>query len=398
MKILIITAGVLPVPVSKGGAVETLVEYIIDENEKYKKLEIDLISCFENESLKMSEKYNNTKFYFVNRNEKNQKGLEFLGKVFNKIGFQNTVNLSNYDYLIGLKKIIKNNSYDKIIVENRSPYINFLKKITKDNLYLHLHNDYLNDKNPLAKEIYDSSAGILTVSDYIKKCVKTINKNDTKTKTLINCTNIDLFNKQKNLIYREELRKKLKIDKEDVVFLFSGRLTKEKGIKELLLAFKKLEAKNIKLLIIGSGWYGNNKKNKYQSELEEISFELKEKIIFTGFIPRDDVAKYHSVGDIAVVPSMWEEPAGLVVLEAQASGLPLIITNSGGIPELANEQSAIIVDKDIDVVNDLYKAMLFLLNNKEERILMGLKGRENAEKYNKKYYYDNFIELLEGLE
>ncbi|MGL5962786.1 MAG: glycosyltransferase family 4 protein [Fusobacteriaceae bacterium] len=397
MKILIITAGVLPVPVSKGGAVETLVEYIIDENEKYKKIDIELVSIFEDDALKMSQNYKNTKFYFIKRNSKIQYCLEFLNKVFNRIGLKRFINLQNYDYLVKLTKIIKNNHYDKIIIENRSPYVNYLKKITKDNLYLHLHNDYLNNSNSFAEKIYYNCSGILTVSDYIKNRVKTITKNDIKTKTLINCTNIDLFNKEKNNNYREQLRKKLKISEQDIVFLFSGRLTKEKGIKELLLAFEKLDQKNIKLLIIGSGWYGDNSNNKYQSELQKISLKLKDNIIFTGFIPRDDVAKYHSAADIALVPSMWEEPAGLVVLEAQASSLPLIITNSGGIPELVTKESAIVVNKEEDIVDSLHKAMLCLLKDKNKILQMGLKGRENAEKYNKKYYYDSFIKLLEEM-
>ncbi|WP_448820815.1 glycosyltransferase family 4 protein [Cetobacterium sp.] len=394
MKILIVSAGVLPIPVAKGGAVETLIEYLIDENEKYGLLELEVVSCLNDEAVNMSKKYKKTNFYFIKRRKFLTKTLSIINLITKKMGLNKFNDLENYDYLIGLKKIVKNNNYDKIIVENRSLYINYLKRKTKDNLYLHLHNDYLNNSNPLAKEIYDNSTGILTVSDYIKNCVKSINKNDTKTKTLINCTNVSLFNREKNNIYRKRLRRKLKINEEDIVYLFSGRLTREKGIKELLLAFEQLEEKNIKLLIIGSGWYGHNKKNKYQQELEELAVELKEKIIFTGFIARDEVAKYHSVADIAVVPSMWEEPAALVVLEAQASGLPLIITNSGGIPELVNEESAIIVNKENDVINNLYKAMLFLLKNGEKRVFMGIEGRKNAEKYDRKYYYYNFIRLL----
>lgn len=397
MKILFVTAGVLPVPVTKGGAVETLVEYIIDENEIERKLDIDLISCYDEKSFEKSKKYNKTKFYFIKKNNKIIKLLSICDKILKKLKIQKFQNISNYDYLLRFKKIIQENNYDKIIVENRSPYINFLKNITKDNLYLHLHNDYLNGNNSLADEIYNNCDGILTVSDYIKKCVYTVNKNDTKTKTLINCTNIELFNKEKNIKYRKELRKELKISEDDIVFLFSGRLTKEKGIKELLKAFQKVKEENVKLLILGSSWYGNSIKNKFQLELEEIVDNFKEKVIFTGFIDRDEVSKYHSIADIAVVPSIWEEPAALVVLEAQASGMPLILTNSGGIPELVSRDGSIIVEKNKNITENLYKAINTFIQDKDKILEMGKAARKNAEKYNKKYYYNNFIEIMKEI-
>ncbi|MCQ8212125.1 glycosyltransferase family 4 protein [Cetobacterium somerae] len=397
MKILFITAGVLPVPVTKGGAVETLVEYIIDENEVEKKLDIDLISYYDKKSFEKSKKYKKTNFYFIKRNNKITKLLGLFDRILKKIKLQRFQNIENYDYLFQLKKIVQENNYDKIIVENRSPYINYLKKITKDKLYLHLHNDYLNIKNPLADEVYNNCDGILTVSDYIKKCVYTINKNDTKTKTLINCTDTDLFNKEKNIVYRSKLREQLNISEKDFVFLYSGRLTQEKGIKELLKAFKNITDKSVKLLVLGSSWYGSNIKNKFQIELEELAVDLKDKIIFTGFIDRDNVARYHSIADVAIVPSMWEEPAGLVVLEAQASGMPVILTDSGGIPELANKNTSIIIKRDTEIIEKIYEAMNDFVMNKNKSLEMGKEARKNAEKHNKKYYYNNFIEIMKEI-
>lgn len=397
MKILFITAGVLPVPVTKGGAVETLVEYILDENEIEKKLNIEVISCYDRCALEKAKQYKKTKFYFIKRNNNLMKFLSLFNIILRKIKLKKFQNISNYDYLFQLKKIIKENKYDKIIVENRSPYINYLKNITKDKLYLHLHNDYLSLKNLEAQKIYDNCDGILTVSDYIKKCVYTLNEKDKKTQTLINCTNTELFNKEKNNKYRENLRKKLDIDKNDIVFLFSGRLTKEKGIKELLEAFQKIKENNVKLLILGSGWYGSNTKTKFQIELES-KIKYDNRIKFTGFIDRDEVSKYHSVGDVAIVPSMWEEPAALVVLEAQASGMPIILTNSGGIPELVTKETSNVIERNSNVIKNLYEAMLEFIKDRNKIYEMGKKARENAEKYNKKYYYNNFIKILKELE
>lgn len=65
--IAIVTAGALPVPNTKGGGVETLVQHFIDANEKYGKYKITLFSVYDDESYKKMAKYKNTKFIFIKK-------------------------------------------------------------------------------------------------------------------------------------------------------------------------------------------------------------------------------------------------------------------------------------------------------------------------------------------
>lgn len=396
MKILFITAGVLPIPVTKGGAVETLIEYIIDKNEEKSEIEIDVISCFEKMAFEKSKKYKQTKFYFCNRNLKIQSLLRVINKVFCKLGINKFRNIEDIFYLNQIKNIVKENNYDKIIVENRSSYINYLIKYTNSSLYLHLHNDYLNKKTLLSKEIFDNCDGILTVSEYIKRQVETIEKNDEKIKVLRNCINTELFDKEKHQKKRLEIRRKLKIENDDLVFLYSGRIVKEKGIKELLLAFDKIKNEKVKLLLLGSSNYGNNNKNMYQIDVENLAINLRDKVVFTGFIARDEVAEYHSAADIGVIPSIWEEPACLTVLEAQSSGLPIIATKSGGTAEMVNSKSGILIENNENIVSNLYEAMEYFIKNKNKIQDFGKEGRNNVLKYDANYYYANFIKIIRG--
>ena len=169
----------------------------------------------------------------------------------------------------------------------------------------------------------------------------------------------------------------------------------EKGIKELILAFKDIKTdKNIKLLIIGSSNFGLDTTNEYEYELQEISKEIKDNIIFTGFVHNDEVAKIHSIVDVAVVPSKCNEAAGIVVIEAISSGIPLIATNSGGIPEYIDKNNTILIENNIDLVRNLTDALNLLLNNDELFKKMNFNTRSNVKEYDNEFYYKNFINII----
>ena len=98
---------------------------------------------------------------------------------------------------------------------------------------------------------------------------------------------------------------------------------------------------------------------------------------------------------MAGLPSMWEEPFGLTIVEALAAGLPLITTRSGGIPEIC-EGVATIVDKE-NVVNNLASAILDLYQHPEKREQMAKASIERAQQFDKETYAKNFFAALENL-
>ena len=118
--------------------------------------------------------------------------------------------------------------------------------------------------------------------------------------------------------------------------------------------------------------------------------------MFTGFINYDQVPSYLKMADIAVVPSMWEEPFGLTVVEAMASGLPLITTRSGGIPEIC-EGVATIVDRE-NIVENLANAILDLYKHPEKRAAMAKASLERSKLFDKETYAKNFFAALESIQ
>lgn len=394
MKIAIICPQGLPVPAVKGGAIETLIDVITKENEKEKKLDIDVYTIFDKDAIKESKKYKNSKFIFLCKHKKyiyiRNKFISFLRKILK-------LNIS-YTYAQKVAKEIKKINYDKVIVEGDSSLIGAISKVVpKKSLYLHIHHNPYTTNNDTFKNELLLCNKVIGVSDFISKgIINCIGDKTFNAETLKNCTNTKIFNRE---LYKNEVmmyRKKYNIKLDDIVIIFTGRPIQIKGIKELLIAFRDLtiKYKNIKLLIVGNSGFGNQVITPFEKELLEISKEIRDKVIFTGFINNTAVPYMHSISDIAVVPSICEDSAPLVVLEYMASGLPLIVTNSGGIPEYVNEECAITIERNDKIVENIKIALEKLIKNKELRDKMASIAHNSAQEFSHNSYYEDFISVI----
>src|SRR5690606_28439202 len=150
---------------------------------------------------------------------------------------------------------------------------------------------------------------------------------------------------------KEKLRSSLGIQKDDIVYIFIGRMVKDKGINELIAVFKRLAENhtNIKLLLVG----------EYEKELDPVLPETEDtiknnpQIIAVGW--QKDVRPFFAIADILTFPS-YREGFPNVVLQAGAMGLPAIVSDINGCNEIIVEgtNGYIIPVKD---EGKLYKAM-----------------------------------------
>lgn len=403
MKLLIVGGNTQPIPPVNGGAVENLVKMFYDVNEKEKEIEISIISCFDSKiSLNNNHymNYNKTYFYLTRYTKKTR--IEVLANkvnvILNKIFNHSFVFVSNY--VNSIVDCIKDNNieFDVILVENYlEPIIRLKKEFPNKPVFLHLHNDKLNKNIINGKKISSCCDGIITVSNFIKNRVCSIEENINKTFTLINSINIDDFGKSKYKESTKFLKKKYKIKSDEKVLIFAGRLAKNKGVKELIYALINIKNENFRLLIVGNSWYGNTKfSDKYVEELKKISQIIKDKIIFTGYVDYEDIPKYYSLADMAVIPSIWQEPCSLTLFESMATGLPLITTNTGGTPEVV-ENNALLIDVDSNFIDTLSKKIKFLLDNKEKRDEYSKLAYNHVQQYNPKRYYKELISIIYSL-
>jgi len=144
-----------------------------------------------------------------------------------------------------------------------------------------------------------------------------------------NGVNVAKFEYRISNIEKEEIRKKLGISKEDKVVITTSRLVEKNGVGDLIDAMQYLP-ENVRLLIIGTGDLESNLK------LKTSSLKLSNRIRFVGFVPNEQLPNYLHVVDVFCRPSL-SEGLGISFLEAMASGLPVVATPVGGIPDFLTD-------------------------------------------------------------
>ena len=290
---------------------------------------------------------------------------------------------------------LKDENYDYIILENCLGYVVKLSQRGCKNIILHLHNDLLNSNSRYHETVANNLTKVLTVSDYIKKRVSTIVPTN-KIETVHNGINLTNFSRKSTTCVNRE---QMGFSEDDFVMIYSGRVNQEKGVSELIDAMLSIKnISDIKLMIIGGSFFGNTSRDDdFIQSLKKRAEIIKEKIVFTGFLPYNLMPDYYQISDIAVIPSIWDDPFPTTELEAQAMGLPIITTVRGGIPEEVSERNAILLETDNNFVNSLASAILDLYHHPDKRRQMAAASLERAKLFDKESYAKNFFAAIESL-
>ena len=176
--------------------------------------------------------------------------------------------------------------------------------------------------------------------------------------------------------------------------LFCGRLEPDKGIHKLLEAMTALDDPRIKLLIVGSPFFGRTQTSPFLRRLEQQANALGDRVRFTGYVPNERLTEYYRLADLVCVPTLVEEAAGLVAMEAMACGRPVLATRSGGMPEYLEGSQAVLVDRGPELAGQLSWAIRMLYEHPELRAQMGAAGAEAARKFSPEHFYDTFVEIV----
>lgn len=387
-KIAIILPGdKLPLPSVKGGAVESLVQCLLDYNEKYHTYNFVVFSVYNEEAALKSRSYKHTDFKYINTDSLNYKLKQVFRWIYNRF-FPYIGNQFINSVMNGM-----DTDYDYVLIENAPWFVIPLKRKMNMSMVQHLHNNYLGITSSFNQQIIDNSDFVLAVSKFIKnEILSHLNCTPELISVLYNGISLERFGKSECLW---SLREQLGISHDDFVFVFSGRLVPEKGIKELLLAIKQIQHLNFKLLIIGSSFFSSDRKTSFIEELQNLSSELPN-VIFTGYIPYQKNQDYYHLANVAIVPSIGDEACPLSCIEFMASSLPLIVTDSGGMVELVDEDCAIIIKRNENIITQLKDAMINLLNNKRKCQLMGEAARKRSTLFSDLVYSKKFMDLIDN--
>jgi len=165
--------------------------------------------------------------------------------------------------------------------------------------------------------------------------------------------------------------------------LFVGRLSAEKGVDRLLLAWERIQDCGRTLRIVGDG--------PERGRLEELvrSKRLRN-VSFTGFLEHAQMAAIWEQSACSIVPSVWKEPFGMVVLESWAKGRPVIAHRIGALEEIVSDGTdGLLVP--VDAPGALSEAILSILDNPDRGQAMGRAGADRLKIQYSKTRWQNAI-------
>ena len=242
-----------------------------------------------------------------------------------------------------------------------------------------------------ATKIYPNSNGLEKIILQNKYCKKE------KLKVLANGSsngiNTEYFSRAALVKSRvKKIVDKLYLSQNGFIFIYVGRIVKDKGINELVEAFRKLLSKypNIKLLLVGP----------YENQLDPVTEQTSNfikhcnNIIETGF--QDDVRPYLTISDALVFPS-YREGFPNVVMQAGAMGLPSIVTEINGCNEIIQDgvNGVIIPPKDIEALTNAMEG--FITNTAKVDRLAGNARQMIVDRYEQKYVWEAIKEEYDRL-
>lgn len=231
------------------------------------------------------------------------------------------------------------------------------------------------------KKSCDRADLIVTVSEFSKKeIIKYLGVPEEKIIVMPNGVDLDLYHPN----YPEEevsrCKEKYHIDRE--YFLYLGTLEPRKNLVNLVKAYGLLKdelKENAPKLVLagGKGWY-------YESIFETVEeLGLKQDVIFTGYVPEEDVPLLMNGAKAFVFPSLYEG-FGMPPLEAMACGTPVIVSNTTSLPEVVGDAGVLVDPEDVEGIAKKLKSIEYSTVKKGI-----LRSKQYAWKFTIKNFRDN---------
>lgn len=230
------------------------------------------------------------------------------------------------------------------------------------------------------KKLLHSATKIIAVSSFMKNNVDSIIGKNSKTIFIPN-----------GIDPQKYVNRKVSKQKGNPSLFCAGRLIKIKGIDILLksLPAVKIHYPDVRLYIAGDGPQYNKLK------ILSAKLGLDENIAFLGFLNNKEMIQFFASTDIFVMPSRFEN-APITLIEALASGIPIVASDVGGIPEiLCDGKYGILVEPENPI--ELARNILELTDNLELRTKMSEIGKERAQEYTWDLIVKKTIELYQSV-
>lgn len=235
---------------------------------------------------------------------------------------------------------------------------------------LHLGNDVFRTWRPrhivAALKAYDLT---VAVSDFLADSINArLPRGSTLVRVLRNGVDVDAFRPSAS-----------RVDDRVPEILFVGNMVRHKGAHHLLRAAAVLAQRGVPFSVRVVGSWGLSswvELTPYERELREIAAPLGSRVTFQPFVTRDQIPGVYQQASVFCMPVIWDEPAGQVVTEAMATGLPVVAAARGGIPEYLGSGGVYVEPSAPEAMADALEPLLL---DREHRLRVGSLLRARAQ-------------------
>lgn len=388
-RVLLVPPPDLPVPAVQGGAVETLLTHLIRENEREGQLDLLCASVPDEAARRAAEGLKHTKMLYIPRPHGHRR---YWPMVFVERCLGIAAPYDPWYQKVQLSLALEPPGPDLIVAEggNLTQCSAISRMFGRKRCLAHLHGQTA--CSPVMDTIY---GGILALSEFIREdYLKTSTLDPKRAYIWYNCVDTKRFRPGPPPL---ALRTRLGFGDRDFVVLFCGRLDPDKGIHKLMEALALLPVPQIKLLIVGSPFFGRTQQSSFLRRLEQQARALGNRVQFTGYIPNEDLPDYYRLADLVCVPTLVEEAAGLVAVEAMACGRPVLATRSGGMPEYLEGSQAMLVERGDNIADQLAWSIRMLYEHPALCAEMGAAGTKRAQDFSVERYYKEFVRIVQDV-
>lgn len=303
-------------------------------------------------------------------------------------------------YILQIARDLRQQQCDIVHIMNFSQFAPIIRAFNPDvKIVLHMHCEWLTQLDPtmIAQRLKHVDSIIGCTDFIINKIRNRFPQMADRCHTVFNGVDPQKFAAAQN---QNGSKKRL---------LYVGRVSPEKGIHIFLEAFSKVAQQfpETELQIIGppgqapfefiillnqedpqvsslTSFYQGHLKNSRQNYLEQLQQQipatLKKQINFLGPISHSHLPQHYRQADVLIFPSVWDEPFGIPLVEAMACQIPVIATQSGGMPEIVqHQQTGLLVERGN--ASDLAQAIIQLLKDDDLRRRMGQAGYKRVEQH-----------------
>ena len=343
-KVVMVAAPFHSIPPNKGAAVEWWIYQVCKRLTRY---EPHIISICEGNEPELE-----------NRSGVTIHRIRF-GWIYKRI-FQKTLRLDPLSYAYRANRILAQVGADIVHVHNMPALFLELAKLGRESdrhYILHMHNEKQEPN-------LDNNCTLFVVSRYLKNYYRKILP-EAHIRIIPNGADVDLIRpKWEETVAPNYRNLQTRIPHENKVILYAGRMSPEKGPLKLVKAFSELRKQRQDVFLLLAGEFDTRKNNDrtaygvlVRSECEKMQGFCE---LLGNVVPGEMQSVYHHA-DLVVMPSEFEEPFGMVAIEAMAAGVPVMVAEKGGLVEfIEDRRTGIFIrqpDDPVDFANQLFETL-----------------------------------------